>query len=1198
MVESKYFVDVTDPNSRKYTDLEGTDDYVDDVSEFGFGDNQTKTPQWIEVDPKLLEKDNLTQENGRFFNYDKKNSTDDVVYNYQVNTLNPNAAKSKNKGDVLGTFNYPREYFILSVYQNKERVDYDQNEKDLRHYEKGLTDEGTLYYNTNEGILKRLTDFFKNPLKNSFLNFQVREGEDGGQLIWEDKKSIDLATGRKSLSGAASLYNRDHYDKMAKVWNQVPYTGGVLGEWVFRPVMEANLAKATVDGALSIARGIAKLPFDLNILMNSEESAKMSKWLGNSIPELGKDTALEKMFSIGIQYGLGTKKIHRLLSEAMKGKPRFQKWLAMTMAQWSKDYVVTTGNELSISNELKHYLPFNPLSFDSGTTPNHAKRAFIATEGVLAASAMRRIWDLTKATGRGLKRGKDWIWGSDKASKSEGRRLAEELLDESLTTKSTDKLLSLDEKDVARATLGSQQPLGPLTKEGKFKIDMSASDPVWTTPFFRRIAQLVQEPDVLKVENFLRADKGPIGKQLADWYETTRLNLAKYYKKTLDGSDLGNAKFLEIEETLSTGAQKQVTNYQRALEKADDEMKLAMSEALDQYSDQFSLLAKNSNEAIERMDLGLLQRLSESNLRKNALYEAIDTEGIIKTSKTTYDNWVKESFEVVSDPAIGKEIKNFYNEVAYNQIINPPDYTLKTLINNKKWIETGIEHFYSLSTPVGTVTAKHLKTYRRYLEDQIDALSKSDNPTYRQSAEIAKKAKEEYKKSYLLTFGKGGGKLFKERAYKDAELYGAQRTRDLIYSNKDANLNLSAKRLKDIVDMPVSKSTVETFEEQGKSFVTREEMYQSIEDIIFNDVKDMMLKIGKNSEVMVDARRLEAYINQPQISVVLDKFQTIGKKLDDMLDYAKNKRGKIDELTSRIKDKKEELKVQLNEAKQSAKFYVSHDLEHVTDEIMKSDNPLKTAKQIFTFANKVDPSGKSWEGIKQTFQKRFKAKVNSNYAVGGNTDYMEAGIKELSDLLDDTSTLRAFQYMYGNGNIHRGKIFTKTLRKFRDEMVNFQRASGREFGKVGTEKTGKGLPEKARLFAASVWGIVKGQGIYYISDLIYSGLNLRGINPRVIAKEILSDAMSGSNLKLLQSLLTKDVSNSIAARKARSYLTGYLQSKVIPTIIRESGKVPEDENPNDMQNNMDDFRGVSRRNPPTPKLGSAMLGMQKRMFGM
>ena len=526
------------------------------------------------------------------------------------------------------------------------------------------------------------------------------------------------------------------------------------------------------------------------------------------------------------------------------------------------------------------------------------------------------------------------------------------------------------------------------------------------------------------------------------------------------------------------------------------------------------------------LDDTLRQELERLTKKKNLLYWNIDPEREVKIPKErlegAYKKLIKKSGPLdttVND--IPAEIKTTIASIFKAPKISKPAGFIQAI----EPIKEATKPLYFgdlqdlrpvLSDAIATArqnnqggAVKRLVEFKVALENETDELAKLGG----EAANRARDAQQFYQNEFVPKFKEGVGGRYRKAIMAGAPVEPSAVGKKFV--EKPTGSMEAASQLDTIV----------------KGAENAQEASVAVRDHIVGTVADLMQTTsGKTS---ID--RLDKYLNQRSVRETLSKFPAIEneiKQFRNSLGKSINKQGKI---AQDILEAKNSLgKTQKDLEMSATRFWVESDPTKAMQRTLNSPDSTGSMNELVRLA-KRDPSGDAILGLRQSLSDYIEETVRGTTQVGNVQEVMRGKIVKL---LQNKSTRDAIAVLYSPSEM-------KILDQVRDELqmmngINKQVTTGSPTAPIAQQV------QRTRVILASFYGIVKGRGIFAISDWIMRAL---GRDPKTIANQVLTDAML--NPELASVLMTKNLDSKIAQDKAKSYLTTYILNNLVEPITQD-----------------------------------------------
>ena len=865
-----------------------------------------------------------------------------------------------------------------------------------------------------------------------------------------------------------------------------------------------------------IVSSLLQLPFDLT---GKEE---ISKKIDETIPEIKTSGTMQDIASILIQYGLpstaafkgsqlllNSKKLKEAIPilNKLKGKPqKIIEYISGLTGAALSDFVVTNPQDAATLGDLVG----GPTDIQAADS-NIKKRAKVGAEtlvaGPVADAVLSNVIQPTVSfTGK--------------------------VLDQIRTPFSKSKMQENVASNIAKEA-------NILKKEnGKFFVDEPARDSLINT--LQDNITRAQEIGVKPTTGTISKNIGLIGleKGLASKAETSGF----FFDRKVSNIKTLNQELdkLRIKPGASISSQDFV---QATLKEKDIKIREAQDDLSELINDlQNSFPSGMKSQASLRLDKNISDELVRVTNQKNDLYKAIDPnlelkiDPNLKVDVQGIDKSLKEVLKEITskqgtiDPAPARiksfsfirDLENYLkgNKIPKNKIIGfvPVQQKIKPqkerslsygdLQNIRPYLSDAIRESRG-DIKLGGEVANRLGQLKEVVDNLVEEIAKRDDAF----GQRAKRAFDFYKNTFVPKFRTSVGNEF-ARKYKQgaAAIPASQLASKFIYPNKGGALE-AAENLKKIIEGSENEVTA----------------VAAVRDYLISDLANYITGT-KNNLIPARINKFKENYQEilkrfPSIKKEIDQFEAnFGKKVKSIEDFQQ----KFDNARGLLSDK-----TRLRQLTAAELFLNKNPVQAVAT-IFSSPNPKQLMQETLSFL-KQDKSGDAVEGFKKAISEYIDQSTRGN-PLPGDIDgyYIKKSIIE--GLYNNKSTKEALELIYSPQEI-------KILKDVRDQLVFFDAINAQVVSGSPTQPLTEAT-NKLRIVLASWYGIVKGRGVFAISNWLSGVL---GFKPSEVAEKILVDAMLDPELaiKMLQEDLPK---NAVPLSK---WFKTYILNNVLADLGRE-----------------------------------------------
>ena len=258
----------------------------------------------------------------------------------------------------------------------------------------------------------------------------------------------------------------------------------------------------------------------------------------------------------------------------------------------------------------------------------------------------------------------------------------------------------------------------------------------------------------------------------------------------------------------------------------------------------------------------------------------------------------------------------------------------------------------------------------------------------------------------------------------------------------------------------------------------------AVREHIVGEAADLLRSAtGKNA-----ARKLGNYLSNRGIRETLKVFPKVRKELNALLFNLKRGAETQIGIARDIDVAKKALVKTTKEADLSAaKFFVANEPVKAVERVFNSGDPEKAMQELVDIAKKSGSEDALNGLIEATSQFLGRSDISGRFRgtkeVAGGLEVLQAGV---SKLLDKPRTRNALAKLYDPGQMKRLKTVQSQLRIM--DRINQQVTAGSPTASLQNQVS------KVRIVLASMYGIIKGRGIFQISDWIMKALGADPVN--------------------------------------------------------------------------------------------------------
>jgi len=937
-----------------------------------------------------------------------------------------------------------------------------------------------------------------------------------------------------------SLYNKFYSDKVSKEEFEYKFLGPtkVVQQKPDSGQLEIDIKAATqgdplkkfalrtldvnvplFKGARDILSGLLQIPSDL---MGKEE---VSKKIDETIPEIKVGETLpgvQELSSVLVQYGLPATQAFKAgqllvqskkLKEAvpilnkLKGKPqKILEYITGLTGAALADFVVTNPQDAASLGDLIG----GPTDIEEADS-NIKKRAKVGAETLVAgpvadAVLANVVQPAVSFTGKVL----DQIRTPFSKSKMQ-ENVAANIAKEANVLKKEDGKFFVDEaardnlvntlqENIIRAQeIGVKPTTGTISKNiGLVGLEKSLASKAETSGFFldRKISNiktLNQELDKLRIK------------------PGASISSQDFVQATLKEKDI---KIREAQDDLAEIINDLENSYPSGI-KAQASIKLSKS-----ISDELVRVTNQKNDLYKAIDPNLELKI-DPNLK-------VEVQGFEKSLKEVLKDITSKKGKVDPTPArikslgfirdLEKYLKG--DKIPKNKVIGfvPVQKRLKPqkerqlsygdLQNIRPYLSDAIREARK-DIKLGGAVAERLSQLKEVIDGLVEEVAKRNDAF----GQRAKRAFDFYKNTFVPKFRTSVGNEFAKKYQQGATaIPESQLASKFIYPNKGGALE-AAENLKKIIDGSENEVTA----------------VAAVRDYLITDLANYIT--GTKGQLIPS--RIDKFIDNYQ--EILNRFPSIKKEI---VEY-KNKFGQKVKALKEFQKKFDSARGLLSDKTRlrqltAAELFLNRNPVQAVAAVFSSPNPKQLMQETLSFL-KQDKTGDAVQGFKKAISEYIDQSTRGKSLPGDIDGYYikKSGVEAL---YNNPSTREALELIYSPEEI-------KTMKKVIDQLIFFDAINAQVISGSPTQPLQE-ANNRLRIVLASWYGIVKGRGVFAISNWISKTL---GFNPTEVAEKILVDAMLDPELavKMLQEDLPKN------AEPLSKWFRTYILNNVLADLSRE-----------------------------------------------
>ena len=852
-----------------------------------------------------------------------------------------------------------------------------------------------------------------------------------------------------------------------------------------------NLSNSFNKATRDIVSGVATLPTDIySFATGSEKAEEISRKIDKTIPDF-KVTPAEDLGANLIKYGVGgyagAKKALDFTIKKAKNLGKKSKYAIGIAGATVGDIVVTNpDNAFTIGDSFN--LPTQIREGDS----NFVKRLKVGIETPFVAP-------IVDTAIKGVTKPVKFIYDRTIRPYTEKGKM------ETVTDAITPKKYNVDTKKIENDLIKTNEILN------KIDYELGQAKKVNVKP---TLGTITSDPQIISVEKALanKVDSG-IPQRRIENIETLNKELDKLLKNRT--SDKSFEQFFKNKaEELRFRTTKLELQKKEAVAEVDN--------IVDEFSKEFtSSVGDTASISLSKI---IRKRLEDTTKKKNQLFDAIDPE-----YKSFIDiNPVKEVVEKVSKPksrgdSLSTDVLNSLDVIKKIKSLYKPT---KKKINNKLVI-----------IPAKPVTFGEIQDFRSSLTDNINKAKKADEgalvskldeikKTLDDYTEIvaqksddagirAKEALEYYKKEYVPLFRQSIGNEFRKGVRSNTAIPESLVASKFILGRQGGSL--------------------EAIESLSKIIKNSGSVIQANKAI--NDYVAMQLarSVMNQSGNAVPAKIKKFKDNY---SSVFKLFPETKAKVESFEKAVKTGNQKVNAYALKVEDAKNKFKQNsIQQNLSNLELVINKSPIEAINSVMTSPDSGKRMAQLVALA-KQDKTGNSLEGLKSALKEWTWQKSTTTKNLPAS-EYFELSRAKVNQMLNTPNTRSALEQLFTKDEIKVLENIQRQLNNF--DAINFQVTTGSPTAVINENKN------RLRIILASWYGIVKGRGIFAISEFVQK--NILGVDPAKTTTKLLSDAMLDPKLaRLMLQKYTLQNKNNVN-QKIGTYLSNNLIAEIPNTIV-------------------------------------------------
>jgi hypothetical protein len=266
---------------------------------------------------------------------------------------------------------------------------------------------------------------------------------------------------------------------------------------------------------------------------------------------------------------------------------------------------------------------------------------------------------------------------------------------------------------------------------------------------------------------------------------------------------------------------------------------------------------------------------------------------------------------------------------------------------------------------------------------------------------------------------------------------------------------------------------------------------------------------------------------------ILNRFPAIKREVLEYQARIGTQQGKVLALSKELDEARGKVQMSNRDARISTtSVFLNKDPIKAIDGILKSPNPGKQMAEVIALA-KRDPTGQALEGLRDSLKEVINQRVSSS--LRNLDDVLPAQLSQAERLFQNPVTRKAISQLYTPAEM-------KVLDGVRNKLSLMERMRLQVTTGSATKPLEQNL-NRFRIVLASVYGIVRGRGIFAISEFV---LRSMGKDPVALAQAILAEIFT--NPVIGKDLLKQGSRANI--RQALIKVKANLGNNLAPAAIR------------------------------------------------
>lgn len=506
------------------------------------------------------------------------------------------------------------------------------------------------------------------------------------------------------------------------------------------------------------------------------------------------------------------------------------------------------------------------------------------------------------------------------------------------------------------------------------------------------------------------------------------------------------------------------------------------------FLSEFAKLGGAQAEASIILDTEIKNTLDKITLRKNELFKAIDPDNKVVISKER----IKDAFTSMMERKssldfVPAQIPGDLEGIVAGMLKSKEKLTFGALQDIRPRLSEIIANARA-NNQGGAV--ERLTAFKKAVEAETEILSQSGV----EAGQAAKNALDFYNEEYIPRFKEGIGKL-----YRKAQITGSP------WAPTDVGRRF--------LEAPTGSSEAAS---QLKILAEGKGSDNAIRNYLVSTVADTMQNVsGKTS-----LKRLDNFLNKRKVRETLAQYPEIQKEISGFRNSLSKKTDMVTDFEKQVENAKEGLAKTVRDLKQNAaKYWVNANPVKAVSNVLNSSNPAVNMQQLVKLAHQ-DGSGEAIKGLKAAVSDFIEQNVRGSKEYGVDPEVM---LSKVDNFFNKNKEIKkALSYVYTPDEIAKLNNVRSNLMML--NRINKQVTAGSPTAPILQNIQG------ARIVLASLYGIVKGRGIFMISKWIYSAL---GMDPIPKARKLISDALLDPEVaEMLMTKVTLQTEQKIAGKLA------------------------------------------------------------------